>query len=56
VKSLIKLIEKIRDGQYEGKQLLIERKLLYSDYKQLRQLIENSNDEGLRGFFNDKLR
>lgn len=56
VKNLVKLIEKIRDGQYEGEQLLIKRKLTYSEYGRMLQFIENSEDEALRAYFNDKLR
>jgi hypothetical protein len=56
VKNLVKLIEKIRDGKYEDEQLLIREELSYSEYGQLLQFIENSKDEALRAYFNDKLR
>jgi hypothetical protein len=55
VKNLIKLIERIRDGQYEGKQLLIRRKLTCSEYGQMLHFIENSEDEALQAYFSDKL-
>lgn len=48
--------EKIRDGQYEGEQLLIRRTLTSSEYKQVLHRIENSDDEALQAYFIDKLR
>jgi hypothetical protein len=35
---------------------LVRRKLTSSEYRQLLALVENSEDESLRGYFNDKLR
>ena len=54
VKNVVKLIEDVRDGRYGQEQLLIKRKLLGTEFRQLCRLIEN--DEELLGFVDDKLR
>lgn len=56
VKNLVKLIEKVRDGQYKGEELLIRGKLSDSEYWQLLQSLEESNDKLLQAYFNKKLR
>ena len=54
VKNVIKLIEDVRDGREGKKQLLIRRKLLGTEFRQLCKVVED--DEELRGFVHDKLR
>jgi hypothetical protein len=56
VKKVKALIKEISKDEYQGRRLLIERTLPYADYKQLCQQIEESEDEELRGHFNDRLR
>jgi hypothetical protein len=54
VRNVIELIEEIRDDRYGKEQLLIRRKLLGTEFKQLWGFIED--DEDLHDWVRDKLR
>ncbi|KAK6951658.1 hypothetical protein Daesc_006181 [Daldinia eschscholtzii] len=53
---VLKEIEDHFAGKYEGKPLLIKRKLLYREYRSLCKLISESTDERFRDYFNQELR
>jgi hypothetical protein len=58
IRSTLELIEKVRDSRYKRRlgEYYSQTKLLPNEYKQLLKLIKDSEDVGLRTYFDDKLR